>query len=492
MPEFQTTSALLAGRASDQPAIAGSGGLSLDYAQLASTCAAMARALAGAGIKRTDRVALVTSNGPGAALAFLGATMAGVAAPLNPAYRQNEFRFALADLPARILLTDGSAPPAAAAATELGIPALTLSPKFEISGTLAEYSPALPGDVALVLHTSGTTGAPKRVPLTHANLLHSASNIASSLQLTPAGRCLNVMPLFHIHGLIGCLLASLSAGGSVVCTPGFDAFKFFGLLEAHRPTWYSAVPTMHQAVLSRAKSQPAAFEHNLRFIRSASSALPSTVLSNLEATFGVPVIEAYGMTEASHQVAANPLPPLERRPGSVGLPNGVEVAVFTPDGEHAPAGAEGEVGIRGPSVTSGYEGIAAESFTYPGGWLRTGDQGHIDPEGYLWLTGRLKEFINRGGEKVSPREVEDILLSYPAVAQAVVFAIAHEKLGEDVAAAVVPAEGALLDLKVLRTFASEHLAAFKVPRRIVVVEQVPLGPTGKPQRVGMAARLGLE
>ena len=494
MPESNTIPALLAARASDQLAIADTEGLSLSYTQLAGAVRQIAEALAGAGVHRSDRIAIVTPNGPAAALGFLGAATAGVAAPLNPSYRRNEFVFALTDLPARVLLTDGSSPAAVEAAVELGIPVLLLSPQLTVVNVSAA-SPAAPapGDVALVLHTSGTTGRPKRVPLTHANLAFSAANIARSLELSPADRCLNVMPLFHIHGLVGVLLASLHAGSSAICTPGFDAFKFLGWLEDQQPTWYSAVPTIHQAVLSRSKTRQSDLRHALRFIRSASSALPPTVLGDLEEAFGVPVIEAYGMTEASHQVAANPLPPGERRPGSVGIPAGVEVRAFTPDGEAVPTGNEGEIGIRGPSVTAGYEGIDPSTFTFPGGWLRSGDQGRVDSDGYIWLTGRLKELINRGGEKISPREVEEVLLSHPSVAQAVVFALAHDTLGEDVGAAVVPSTGiSSLDVAVLRNFAAERLAAFKVPRKVAIVEQIPLGPTGKAQRVGMAARLGLE
>jgi acyl-CoA synthetase (AMP-forming)/AMP-acid ligase II len=493
MPDSNTIPALLTARASDRLAIADTEGSSLSYTQLAGAVTRIAEALAGAGVHRSDRIAIVTRNGPAAALGFLGAATAGVAAPLNPAYRRSEFEFALSDLPARVLLTDGSAPAAIEAAAEQGVTVLSLSAHFTVKGATTTPERLAPDDIALVLHTSGTTGRPKRVPLTHANLAFSAANIARSLDLRPADRCLNVMPLFHIHGLIGVLLASLHAGSSAICTPGFDAFKFLGWLEDQQPSWYSAVPTIHQAVLSRSKTRKSDLRHSLRFIRSASSALPPSVLGDLETTFGVPVIEAYGMTEASHQVAANPLPPGERRPGSVGIPAGVEVRAFTPDGQAVPAGNEGEIGIRGPSVTAGYEDIDPSTFTFPGGWLRTGDQGRVDADGYVWLTGRLKEVINRGGEKISPREVEEVLLSHPSVAEAVVFALAHDTLGEDVGAAVVPAAGiSSLDVAGLRSFATERLAAFKVPGKVAIVEQIPLGPTGKAQRVGMAARLGLE
>lgn len=474
-------------------ALAGEGGVELTRADVATITGTIAGQLSAAGVTRTGRVAIAVSNGPGAALAFLGAAAAGVAAPLNPAYTVAEFRFALEDLPAALLVTDGTVAAASEAARALGLREIRLGPGFVAEGIAAgECAPPAATDVALVLHTSGTTGRPKRVPLTHANLTSSARNVAASLGLTPADRCLNLMPLFHIHGLVAALLASLGSGGAVVCSPGFDAFRVFGWLETFRPTWYSAVPTMHQAILARARGRETTVAHSLRFARSSSSALPPAVLHGVEALFGVPLVEAYGMTEASHQIASNPLPPSERRPGSVGLPRGVEVGVFGAGGSPVPAGATGEVAIRGDSVTAGYEGIERSGFTFPGGWLRTGDEGYFDAGGYLYLTGRLKEMINRGGEKISPREVEDALLAHPSVAEAVVFSVPHDKLGEDVGAAVRLVTGAAAPgTAELRAFAGQQLAPFKVPRTIVVVDQIPLGPTGKPQRIGMAGRLGL-
>jgi acyl-CoA synthetase (AMP-forming)/AMP-acid ligase II len=488
-----TIQALLATNEGDARALSADTGVELSFRDVLRTADAIARSLAAAGVRRTDRIALVTRNGPGAALAFLGATLAGVAAPLNPAYRQPEFEFSLRDLPARVLVSDGCSPAASAAARAVGVPELRLGEGFALEGrAAANYLPAAPEDVALVLHTSGTTGNPKRVPLTQSNLTTSAATIARTLELRPGDRCLNVMPLFHIHGLIGCLLSSLNAGSSILCTPGFDAFRMRRWLSESRATWFSAVPTMHQAFLARAgRGEGGEFAHALRFVRSASSSLPGVVKEQLESVLGVPAIEAYGMTEASHQVASNPLPPGARRPGSVGRPTGIEVSVVGAEGSAMPTGERGEVVIRGPSVTAGYEGVDPATFTFPGGWLRTGDQGFSDGDGYLWLTGRLKELINRGGEKVSPREVEEVLLSHLSVAQAVVFAMPHDRLGEDVAAAIVAAPGVEVDTVEVLRFAEERLAGFKVPCRLLVLDEIPLGPTGKPQRVGMAERLGI-
>jgi acyl-CoA synthetase (AMP-forming)/AMP-acid ligase II len=300
------------------------------------------------------------------------------------------------------------------------------------------------------------------------------------------------MPLFHIHGLIAAVLSSLGAGASVHCTPGFNALRFAGWLEEAQPSWYTAVPTMHQAILSRVRRNPE-LRGRLRFVRSSSASLPPQVMAELEEAFGAPVIEAYGMTEAAHQMASNPLPPGARKPGSVGLAAGPEISIVDERGTHLPAGSVGEVVIRGPNVIRAYRNNAqANASSFFDGWFRTGDQGVLDDEGYLRLTGRLKEIINRGGEKISPREVDEVLLDHPAVAQVVTFAVPHEKLGEDVAAAIVLQPGQSASEAELRAFVSERLADFKVPRKLIFLEDIPKGPTGKLQRIGLAKQLGLE
>jgi acyl-CoA synthetase (AMP-forming)/AMP-acid ligase II len=329
--------------------------------------------------------------------------------------------------------------------------------------------------------------------LTHANLLASAGNIAGTLALSPADRCLNIMPLFHIHGLVAAILASLHAGGSVFCTPGFNALKFFAWMEEAGPTWYTAVPTMHQAILSRAERNRQVIEANpLRFIRSSSASLPVPVFEQLEKTFNCPVIEAYAMTENAHQMTSNQLPPGKRKPGLVGCAAGPEVAIMAPDGRILGPGKEGEIVTRGPNVTRGYENNpSANEAAFAFGWFHTGDQGYMDADGYLKITGRLKEMINRGGEKVAPVEVDEVLMQHPAVHQAVTFAIPHDKLGEDVAAAIVLREDVAATESDIQQFASQKLAAFKVPRRIFIVPEIPKGATGKLQRIGLAQKLGL-
>jgi acyl-CoA synthetase (AMP-forming)/AMP-acid ligase II len=495
----------LLGRARDgDPAIGAPGRPPLSYAELRAHVQRVATRLNALGIGRNDPVAIVLPNGPEMASAFVSIGAAATTAPLNPAYRQDEFRFYLEDLDAKLLVVEhGSTSPALAVAKDLDIDVATLrfdanrpAGLFELEGT--PRTPRSDGfatadDIALVLHTSGTTSRPKIVPLSQANVCASAGNVAASIALTPADRCLNIMPLFHIHGLIAAVLASLDAGASVHCTPGFNALHFFRWLEEVRPTWYTGVPTMHQAILARAaRNEGAARAAGLRLIRSSSASLPPQVMAALEATFGAPVIEAYGMTEAAHQMASNPLPPAARKPGCVGLPAGPEVAIMDERGELLPAGSVGEIVIRGPNVTRGYQSNdAANATAFTNGWFRTGDQGVMDDEGYFRLTGRLKEIINRGGEKISPREVDEVLLDHPAVAQVVTFAMPHPKLGEDVAAAIVLAEGATADEQSIRAFAAERLADIKVPRKIIFLDEIPKGATGKVQRIGLAEKLGL-
>ncbi|HCP00363.1 MAG TPA: AMP-dependent synthetase, partial [Rhodospirillaceae bacterium] len=348
-------------------------------------------------------------------------------------------------------------------------------------------------DIALVLHTSGTTSRPKIVPLSHANICASAKHISATLALTPADRCVNIMPLFHIHGLIAAVLSSLATGGSVYCAPGFDALRVFRWFEDAEPSWYTAVPTMHQTIVARAaRNADIVAALDLRFIRSSSSSLPPQVMAAVEETFGCPVIESYGMTEAAHQMASNPLPPAARKPGSVGIAAGPEIAIMDDDNNILTAGETGEIVIRGPNVTVGYESNdKANAEAFSDGWFRTGDQGQFDEEGYLSLTGRLKEIINRGGEKISPREVDEILLDHPDIDQAVTFAYPHDKLGEEVGVAIVLTEGAEANEVSVRNFAAEHLADFKVPRKVIFLEEIPKGATGKLQRIGLHEKLGM-
>jgi acyl-CoA synthetase (AMP-forming)/AMP-acid ligase II len=498
---------MLSTAADDAVALTAPGRPALSHGGLRSLVQRTLATLNGLGIGRNDRVAIVLANGPEMASCFLSAACGVTTAPLNPAYRADEFEFYLSDLNAKALIVEhDSTSPAIEVAQKLGVRLIdlragdaagdfTLQPRDGATATTpaAQGGLAQPDDISMVLHTSGTTSRPKIVPLSQRNLCASARNIAATLRFTPADRGLNIMPLFHIHGLIAGVLAPLAAGSQVYCTPGFNALKFFGWMDEAKPTWYTAVPTMHQAILSRAgKNTEVIARHPLRFIRSSSSSMPPQVIRELEEVFKAPLIESYGMTEACHQMASNPLPPAVRKPGSVGLAAGPEVAIMGDDGTLLPRGEIGEIVIRGDNVTAGYESnpkANAEAYTH--GWFRTGDQGVMDAEGYVSLTGRLKEIINRGGEKVSPREVDEILMDHPAVAQVVCFGMPHPKLGEEVAAAVVLREGQRATERELQDFVGQRAADFKVPKKILLMEEIPKGATGKLQRIGLAAKLGL-
>jgi oxalate---CoA ligase len=505
--EFETVHELLARGRPEAPAIGAPGRAALDFAALKALAERTVGDLNAMGIGRADRVAMVLPNGPEMAAAFVAIAAGATTAPLNAAYRAEEFDFYLSDLNAKaVVIEAGMDTLARRVAQGRGTPVIELepdraaaagsfrlSPERPLAGAPRAGGPAGPDDIALVLHTSGTTSRPKIVPLSQRNITASARQIGATLELTPGDRCLNIMPLFHIHGLIAAVLASLGAGASVTCSPGFNALKFFAWLDEVKPTWYTAVPTMHQAILSRAARNPDSVKANrLRLIRSSSASLPPQVMLELEKTFNAPVIESYGMTEASHQMASNPLPPRARKPGSVGLPAGPEVAIMDEDGKVLGRGEIGEIVIRGPSVTKGYEANPeANAKAFTNGWFRTGDQGELDEDGYLRLTGRLKELINRGGEKVSPLEVDAVLMDHPAVAQVATFAMPHDKLGEEVAAAVVLLEGASVSERELKDFAAERMADFKVPRKIVFLAEIPKGATGKLQRIGLASLLGI-
>ena len=497
---------LLQRGADERTAIASAeGGTPLRHSELRALIERTVAALNQAGIGRGFRVATALRNSPETAAALLAISAGATAAPLNPALTADEFDFELGDLRAGALVVEaGVASPAREVAAARGLPIIELVAEPERAGSFSLRFPpmafpaaaggfAQPDDIALLLHTSGSTARPKLVPLLQRNLAASASNIVAALRLAPEDVCLDLMPLFHIHGLVAGLLAPLAAGGSAVCTPGFNGLRFFRWFADARPTWYTAVPTMHQAILARAHLHRADIARgHLRFIRSCSSPLSPTVMEELERTFHCPVVEAYGMTEAAHQMTCNPLPPAARKPGSVGVPAGCEVAILDESGRQLPQGEVGEVAIRGPGVTPGYEGndeANARSFT--SGWFRTGDQGTLDADGYLHLTGRLKELINRGGEKIAPLEIDQVLMRHPAVHQCVSFGMPHEHLGEEVAAAVVLREGKTSTERELREFAARHLSHSKLPRRVVFVHEIPKGATGKLQRIGLARKLGL-
>ncbi|MEO8690183.1 MAG: acyl--CoA ligase [Solirubrobacteraceae bacterium] len=464
------------------------------YGQLREAIEHIARQLVAEGVEPGDAVAIVGPNDPAFLVSFLAVVALGAsAAPLNPTYTEAEFRSYLQDLQAkRVLVRDGAGEHARAASGALGIGVLGLVGDRATEAALDGVDPAAertdgdPDSVALLLHTSGTTSKPKGVPLRQRNLHASARSVAAGYRLTSEDVSHCVMPLFHVHGLVASVLATFATGGTVLVPPRFSASVFWDDAAAHGMTWFSAVPTIHQILVRDGAERPA--DVPLRFARSCSSALAPTTWRACEDAYGVPVTEAYGMTEASHQMTTNPLPPEERRPGSVGVATGIEVGVVDERWMQLGAGTSGEVVVRGPSVVDGYRANPqANAEAFRDGWFRTGDLGALSEEGYLTLHGRIKELINRGGEKISPHEIEDALLSHPAVAEAVAFPEPDPKYGERVGvAAVLVGEGSTEDLV---AHCAERLAAFKVPARIVLVDTIPKGPTGKVQRRRLADQL---
>ena len=489
---------LLEGGDPSHAAIRAPGGPTVTYESLRRQVHDLAGQIRGFGIERDDRVAIVLPNGLETILSFLAVSSVATAAPLNPAYKADEFRFYMEDTNAKALITlsKGSegvreaAPPGtlwiSIDVDENGEAGLSIAGESKGS---QRYERPKPDDIALVLHTSGTTSRPKRVPLTHANLAKSVRNVVDTYELGPEDTSLCVMPLFHVHGLVASTLATLLSGGTVVVPPRFNALNFWRLVEEFGVTWYSAVPTMHQTLLNRAKRRGGgdSVHQRLRFIRSCSSALPANVMIEMEDRFGVPVLEAYGMTEAAHQMASNPLPPGKRVPGSVGAGTGVSIAIMDDEGALRSGGETGEVVIKGTNVIGGYEDnpeANADSFT--NGWFRTGDEGLLDSDGYLKLVGRRKELINRGGEKVSPVEIDEVLLAHPSVAEVVAFGVPHPTLGEEPSAAVVLSDPTTTQAQLIAHCRS-HLAQFKCPRRIQIVDSIPKTATGKVQRRLVAA-----
>jgi acyl-CoA synthetase (AMP-forming)/AMP-acid ligase II len=489
-------------RIPDAPAILAPGRAALSYGGLYQQIRDMGRRLRGMGIGRHDRVAVVLPNGPDAAVTHLTVATYATCVPINPAFGSEELDRYFADLRPRALITLPGIDAARQVALARGVRILDMASAStakagvstfdEIEDETSSDEPACPSDVALLLLTSGTTARAKIVPQTHANICASACSTGKALSLRESDRCINMLPLFHGHGLNNLLLAPLAAGASVVCTPSFEVESFFAWLSEFQPTWYSAVPTMHHAIVAHARHERGK-GHRLRFVRSSSAPLPFGLIAELERIFEAPVLEFYGLTETSSApITCNPLPPRQRKPGSVGIPVDLDVAITDQRGTALPAGQTGEIVVRGASVIAGYDNDPiATGDAFAGEWLKTGDLGFFDNDGYLFLAGRVREIINRGGEKVAPQEVDDILLQHPAVAAAVTFPMPHATLGEEVASAVVLRPRSKATAKELRQFVIGRLADFKIPQRILILKEIPRGPTGKVQRLGLAAKLGL-
>ena len=461
-------------------------------------------------INKEDKVAIVLGNGSAMACTFIAIAANYTSCPLNPSYTKEEFKFYYDDLKVKaVIIEENKSIEAREAAKELDIRIINLKSKTKSRSVELDIKTDIKNkdeyliesdqdDIAMILHTSGTTSRPKMVPLSQKNLLASASNISNTLNLSEEDKCLNIMPMFHIHGLIAAILAPIYKSGTIIIPSGFDALKFFRWIDKFKPTWYTAVPTMHQAILSRAPRNIDIIKNNqLKFIRSSSASLPSTVMKSLEKAFNTCVIESYGMTEATHQMTSNPLPPNKRKAGSVGLAAGPEVALLKNNkiihNNKANKDITGQIIIKGENVTSGYiNNPKANSESYIDGWFLTGDEGIFDKDGYLRITGRLKEIINRGGEKINPKEIDEILMEHEYIQQAVAFSVPHEKLGEDLYAAVILRENRSINENELKDYCRKRLTQFKIPKKILIVDEIPKGATGKLQRIGLHEKLGIK
>lgn len=461
--------------------VPGSPALQVSYRQLSADVKAFQQQLANVGVSAASAVSIALPNTYEFIVSFIAASwQRAIAAPLNPAYKQSEFEFYIGDLSSAIALVPKGAFAQDAAAVRAARKynaviaecyyngkevVLDVKEAGKLAGKTAPLLSAQPDDVALVLHTSGTTGRPKAVPLTHRNLLRTMKNIQGTYELSPKDRTMLVMPLFHVHGLLAGFLAPLASGGSVIVPLKFSASVFWKDFAEHRANWYTAVPTIHQILLKNPIPSP---KPAIRFIRSCSSPLSPRTFHELEKALGAPVLEAYAMTEAAHQMTSNPLPPNQRKPGSVGLGQGVEVKILDDAGNEVAQGKEAEICIKGENVTTGYlnnPAANASSFT-KNGFFRTGDQGKKDTEGYIIITGRIKELINKGGEKISPIELDNVIAQNPAVSEAVSFAIEDEMYGQDVGLAIVVKEGQALNAGELKAWLKDRVAAFKMPRKV--------------------------
>jgi acyl-CoA synthetase (AMP-forming)/AMP-acid ligase II/thioesterase domain-containing protein/acyl carrier protein len=485
--------ATLATRHGDVPALLDPEFPTLSFADLLHETEIMGSLLQKFGIGCGDRIALVASHGSETATAILAIACNAVCVPINPGITTSECLTILRATRARALFApkaDGIA--ALEAATQIGLMIIAGDAPASHSVTALSATPPGPDDPALLMVTSGTTDTPKVVPITHRQLLARVRKTARLLGLTAADRCLNLMPLYYMHGLNSGLLGPILAGGSSICPSGFDKQSFSAGLRALRATWYTAGATHQQAIQGWLTQAPEMIGgHSLRFARSGSASLPARIQQELERQLGVPVVESYSSTETG-SMTANP-PGGVRKPGTVGRGIGSELAVVGEQGELLPAGTLGEVVVRGPCIITAYENDPqASQRAFRNGWFHTGDLGRLDEDGYLTLGGRLNEIINRGGEKIAPAEVDAALLSHPAVADAITFSVPHPTLHEEVAAAVVLHPGHRLTEQGLRDYLGNSLAPFKVPRRILPVTEIAKGPTGKPLRTGLAKRFAAE
>lgn len=495
-----------ADRTPDAPAFFAESGRALPFSALLPLVDGIGAALNACGFGRGDRIAVVHPGGVNLATATLGIWGHATVIPLSPKYRLGEYAVYLRDLRVdAIAIAKGMDTPARAAAARLGLPVLDLvQPGREETGHVLLEGPkidrphrtghARPEDVAVALMTSGTTSESKIVPIRHAHICPRAEDSARMLGYTRTDRGASMMQLHHWGGF-GALTYTLYAGSSVAHFPGQDIGHIFRCLEDLQPTYLSGPYTVYHAILAQRDRLGGSIKKiraGLRMLRTGSGHLDLRVAGELEDIFGVPIIQAYGSSETAF-MACEPLPPKRRKPGSVGLPGSTRIAILDERGNRLPPNKVGAVAVMGPKVFHGYENNpAANADAFIDGWFRVGDLGYFDEDGYLFLTGRIKEVINRGGQKIAPAEIDAAIMAHPAVATAAAFPVPHPTLGDDVAAAVVLQPGATLDRKTLTTSLRKKLGEAKVPRQILFVDDIPKGKTGKIQRYKLAAAFGLD
>ncbi len=460
----------------------------LSWRALRDTARDMARGLVGLGIAQGESVAIVHPNGPDGVLALYATLYGGFRATMiNLAAGPDAIGYALDHSGARFAFVHEAQLDTIATAAPDGLQTITA----DMIATGADLTPLAPDQHALLMYTSGTTGQPKGVVHTHASLLAGGWTTAIAHNLSPVDRGFCVLPIYHINGLCVTMMGALVSGGSLAMTSRFSASKFWDQADQAQVTWFSVVPTIISHLLHGETNPSTGLRGRLRFGRSASSALAVETQSAFEDRFGVPIIETMGLTETAAQILSNPLPPGTRKIGSPGIGFGNEVRILTPDLQPAPPMQEGEIAVRGPNVMLEYlRNPDATAATFVGDWLRTGDLGHVDEDGYVFVTGRLKELIIKGGENIAPREIDEVLYSQPDVIEAAAFARPCKSYGETVEAAVSVKPGSNLSATALIDLCKERLGAFKSPDHVHFLDELPKGPSGKIQRMKLADLIG--
>ena len=467
----------------------------LRYAALQAGCARVAALLRAQGCAPGDTVSFVMPNGLGTLQLLLGALHGGWCVnPVNLLSQAEQMRYVLEHSDCKLILASGEWVEKVKA-LEPRAPVLAVDHEYLALPEVALPTPApSPEALALLMYTSGTTGRPKGVMLTQSNLAANALAIATEHALTPRDRVLGVLPLYHINAFAVTMLAPLASGGSVAMAPRFSAARFWAQALDRHCTWLNVVPTIVSYLIEASDAPPKAALEAIRFLRSASAALPPEHLRAFEQRYGIGIVETMGLTETVAPSFSNPLEAAQRKLGAVGRASGCEARIIDAQLQPVPDGATGELAIRGPNVMRGYyknEEATRAAFT-PDGWLRTGDLGHRDADGFFFVTGRIKELIIKGGENIAPREIDEVLLQHPAVLEAAAVGMPDKHYGQEILACVVlrPGADASAAETDLRAFCEQHLGRYKTPKIIRFVAELPRGPSGKVQRLKLLDVVG--